>query len=370
LINSIVEAVKLRKITQIADLRDESNRLGIRIVITLRRDTQSDIVLNQLFKLTPLQTNFTLNLLALKEQQPEVMNLLQVISLYVKHQINVLVRKTKYLLAKDEKRLSILSAINKALQNIDKVIELIKKSANHEAAVKVLKSFLKIDDTQAKAILDMRLQRLTGLQQELVLKEIQELEITIQKYRALLASPEKQKDSLIERLEGLKEKYGKPRKTEVISEDKFGSLNDEDLILRQNDYLKRVNLNDFRQQKRGGVGVKGITLNEQDSIKTVLQASTHDNLLFFTNVGKVYQLKTFKVPDLGRTAKGTPAQNLINIDINKEQIESIIRVSGNEQNYQSLFFVTGKGIVKRTLLKSFDLINRSGKIAIKLREKD
>ena len=378
LIDTIIDAVKNKKITQIADLRDESNRLGIRVVITLRKEAQSDIVLNQLFKLTPLQMNFSLNLLALHNNQPQLMNLLSVLRFYVQHQIKVLVRKTKYLLEQDQKRLEILSAIEKALQQIDAVIELIKKSKEQKEALTKLKQFLQINQIQAKAILEMRLQRLTGLQQNLVRSEIKELKLSINEYQKILDNPQQQKDLLIKRLKELKKKYDKPRQTKIIAEDQFGKLEDEDLILRKNvlvcltknNYLKRVDLEDFRHQKRGGVGVRGISLNEGDEIKKVLHVNTHDNLLFFTNIGKVYQLKAFKVPDLGRIAKGTPAQNLIRIDPNSEQIESIIRVSRDYKDAQSLFFVTGKGLVKRTALKNFVLINRSGKIAIKLKPKD
>lgn len=378
LMESIVQLVKDKKINYVSDLRDESNRLGMRLVITLKKDAQTDIVLNQLFKFTDLQTRFSVNLLALHNNQPQIMNLLQVIRYYVDHQINVLIRETQYLLKEDQAKLEMLVAIAKALANIDQVVNLIKQAKQQKEAIAQLQKFLFINANQAKAILEMRLQRLTSLEREKVQNDIKQLNTNIKRYQKILTSESEQKKIVITKLTNLKTKYATPRKTEIETVDRFDISEHEKLIphkkiliaLTKNNYLKRMNLDHFRSQKRGGVGVKGITLNEGDQIKQVLLADTHDNLLFFTNLGKVYQLKVWKIPDLKREAKGIPAQNLINIADDKEKIENIIKTTVDYQNGNTLFFVTKKGLVKNTKLSEFASINRSGKIAIKLNPSD
>ena len=381
LIQKIIELVKDKRILTIRDLRDESNRLGIRIVITLQKEASIDLTLNQLFKLTNLQTSYSVNTLALHDNQPELMNLRQILHYYVDHQIHVIVRKTQFLLKRDEQRLEILQGLSKALEQIDQVIPLIKKSLDAQTALQSLINFLKINERQAKAILEMKLQRLTALEQTKIFAEVRELETNITQYQKVLSDGTLQKTMLKTKLIELRDKYGKPRMSTIIAQDKFNDIDEEDLIaqkrvlvcITKNNYLKRVDLDLFRNQKRGGVGIKGITLNEGDEVKQVLQANTHDNLLFFTDRGKVYQLKAWKIPDLGRTAKGTPAQNLINIDGSSEHIRNILL--GNSDQLENLdthylFFITAKGLVKKTPLAVFARINQSGKIAIKLRPND
>ena len=301
LMKKIVDLVKNKKLNYVTELRDESNRLGTRLVITLKKEADTQIVLNQLFKLTDLQTNFSVNLLTLHNNRPQVMNLLTVIKHYVAHQIDVLLRETKYLLQEDEGRLEILQAIAVALVNIDRVVELIRKASQPREALLSLQKFLFINANQAKAILEMRLQRLTSLERNKVDDDIKRLNQNIAKYRQVLASEKKQKTILTKKLLDLKKKYAKPRKTTVKVVDEFADLDSpERLILHKNvlvpltknNYLKRVDLDHFRSQKRGGVGVRGITLQEKDQIKQVVLADTHDDLLFFTNLGKVYRLKT------------------------------------------------------------------------------
>lgn len=374
----IVDLIKKKKLLNIADLRDESNRLGIRIVIDLKKDAQVDIVLNQLFKYTPLQTSFSMNLLTLYNNQPQVMSFLDVIKYYSKHQIEVLLRKTTFLLKKDQQELEILLGKNKAITKIDAVIEIIKKAKNSSEAAPKLEKLLEINSIQSEAILKLTLQSLTGLEREKIKTKIINLEIAIKEYQKILSDQKYQKRILIKKSKELSKKYARPRLTKILEEDQFSGLTDEDLILHEevlvcltkNNYLKRVSLNYFRQQKRGGVGIKGISLNEGDQIKQILKVDTHDNLLFFTNLGKVYQLKTWKIPSLGRVAKGTPAQNLININTENEKIESIIHISSFYTADNDLFFVTKKGIVKKTNLNLFAKINKNGKVAIKLNDKD
>ncbi len=378
LMENILNLIKEKKLDHIAELRDESNRLGIRLVVALKKEAQEEIVLNQLFKLTDLQTNFSLNLLALHGNQPQLMNLLTVVKYYVEHQIKVLVRKTKFLLREDQKKLEIAQALAKALACIEQVIKIIRQVKDQKEAMVQLQTFLNVNPNQAKAILEMRLQRLTTLENKRIQDDIKVLTANIEKYQGILNSPAKQKQNLTKRLLELKKRYATPRKTIVQAVDQFSNIEDEDLILHRsvlvcltkNNYLKSVDLKNFHSQNRGGVGVKGITLNEGDQIKQVLMADTHDNLLFFTNLGKVYQLKTWKIPDLGRLAKGTPAQNLVKITSGTERIESIVRVSSYCNNAQALLFVTRKGITKSTLLSHFASISKSGKIAIKLRPED
>ncbi len=379
LIKSIVELVKNKRIDNIVDLKDESNRLGIRIVIVLRTNANVDLALNKLFKLTKLQNTFSVHMLALHDNQPELMGLLKILGYYVDHQINVIVRKTKFLLNQDQRRIEILLGLAKALQHIDQVILLIKKSPSATAAQIELEKFLTINGRQAKAILEMKLQRLTALEQKKVFVEIKTLEIRITQFQTLLANPAEQRTELKRKLNEMLTKYGTPRRSEILAEDRFDNLQDEDMIdskkvlvcITANNYIKRIDFDQFRIQNRGGVGIRGIVLNENDRVKTILQADTLDNLLFFTNLGKVYQLKVWKIPDLGRTAKGTPIQNIINVDPKSERVQAVIIGNRGDKVVDStLFFVTNKGLVKRTLLENFDLINTSGKIAIKLRPKD
>nr|XP_054775392.1 DNA gyrase subunit A-like [Lytechinus pictus] len=298
-IESIILLVKQKKINYISDLKDESNRLGIRLIVTVKQENHVDLVLNKLFKMTHLQTFFSVNFLAIHDRKPELMGLIEVLNYYVDHQISVIVRKTKFLLKQDQARIEILQGFEKALNEIDAVIKIIKESATTAEAQKKLMPFLKINERQVKAILEMKLQTLTNFQRTKIFNEIKELSGRIEEFEALLASPEKQKKSLVDRLKELSSKYGSPRKTEIVASDRFKNISEESLILKKrvlicltkDNYVKRVDLDLFKNQKRGGKGVRGITLNANDKIIEVMEASSHDDLLFFSNNGKVFKIK-------------------------------------------------------------------------------
>lgn len=376
LIKAITTLVQAKKITEISDLKDESNRLGIRLILRLKKNAQISILLNKLFTFTNLQTSYSVNLIALHQNQPELMNYLQVFQYYVAHQLNVLTRRTTFLLKNAENRLLVLTALSKALTKIDAVIQTTKQAKDPKTAQAALQNLLKINELQAKAVLEMKLQRLTSLERDNLLKDKKEVEENIKKYQTLLGSEARKKTVLINKLFDLKKHFARSRKSRILRHDVYANLTTVDFIKHQNilvcasenNYLKRVNADLFNTQKRGGIGVRGMLLNENDAIKQVLLTDTHDKLLFFTDLGKVYALPAYKIPDLGRNAKGTPAQNLIKLKPG-EKIRSIVKVEGND-NKDRLFFVTLQGLVKQTLKHHFKNINAKGKIAIKLNEKD
>ena len=375
LIHDIVDLVKTKRITEISDLKDESNRFGIRLILRLKKEIQTEILVNKLFQYTRLQNAFNVNLLAVHNNKPQVMGYLQVFQHYVAHQLQVLQRRTRFLLKQTQQRLQILVALDRALKQIDQVIATIKQASNAPLATIALQKLLKITEHQAKAVLEMKLQRLTTMEQTKLNNEKRVAEKAIQDYQKLLASETRQKTALIKKLLQLKNQFPQPRKSQIVRYDRYANLQATDLIphadvlicVTANNYLKRVNLNLFRSQKRGGVGIRGITLNENDTIKQVLLADTHDKILFFTNLGRVYSLPAWKVPDLGRNAKGTPAQNLIRLKPD-EKIRSLMQASTDSQ--ARFFFVTVKGLVKQTPTQHYDSINTGGKIAIKLNPKD
>jgi DNA gyrase subunit A len=375
LIEKIAELARDKKIDGITDLRDESDRNGLRIVIELRKDVNANVLLNNLYKQTALQTTFGINMLALVDGQPKVLNLKQALQHYLDHQKVVIRRRTQFELRKAEARAHILEGLRVALDHLDEVITLIRNSETTDIAREGLMSRFNLSEKQAQAILDMRLQRLTGLERSKIEEEYQELIRLIAELKSILADEEKLLDIIRTELEEIKERYNDTRRTEIVSGG-LDQIEDEDLIpqenvvitLTHNGYIKRLPLSTYRAQKRGGRGVQGMGTNEDDFVEHLLTTSTHDTILFFTNKGKVYRLKGYEIPEYGRTAKGLPIINLLEID-KDEWINAIIPVEEFEEDCY-LFFTTKEGISKRSPLSSFSNIRTSGLIAIHLREGD
>jgi len=372
LIENIVELVKLKKIEGISDIRDESDKRGIRVFIKLKADANPNMVLNQLYAHTSLQTTFGVIMLALVDGVPKVLDLKEIINEYLKYRENVVIRRTKYELSQAEKRAHILEGFVKALDNIDEVIQIIKKSENVETAKKRLIERFEFTEVQSDAILKMQLQRLTNLEREKIRKELAELKGLISKLKAILASRDKIFQIIKEELLGIKEKYGDERRTEITYT--TGEIEEEDLIPEENvavtisnlGYIKKINIDEYRLQRRGGKGVIGMGTKEEDFTKAVFTCSTHDYILFFTNKGKVYWLKAYHIPTAGRTAKGRAIINLIQME-RDEKISAAIPLS-NFEGY--LFMATKKGTVKKTELKNYSNPRKTGIIAIDLREED
>jgi len=375
LIEKIAELVREKRIDGITALRDESDRRGMRIVMELRKDVNANVLLNNLYKFTALQTNFGINMLALVNGQPKVLNLKQVLYYYLEHQKTVIRRRTEFDLRRAEARAHILEGLRIALDHIDEVINLIRNSSTTEIAKEGLMNRFSLSEKQAQAILDMRLQRLTGLEREKIEEEYAELIKLIAELKAILADEEKILGIIRTELTDIKEKYNDERRTEITfsgPED----LEDEDLIpeeqiiitLTRKGYIKRLPLSTYRSQKRGGRGVQGMGTNEDDFVEHMISTSTHATILFFTNKGKVYKTKGYKIPEFGRTAKGIPAVNIVELD-KDEYINTIIPAEEyNEDLY--LFFATKQGIVKRSPVSSFANIRNNGLIAINLKDGD
>lgn len=375
LIEKIAELVKEKRIDGITDLRNESNREGTRIVIELRKDVNPQVMLNNLFKLTQLQVSYGINMLALQDGQPKVLNLKEVIAAYIKHQVEVIVRRTKFDLNKAEDRAHILEGLRIALDHIDRTIAIIRGSSNDEEALNALMSEFSLSDRQGKAILEMRLRRLTGLERGKIEEEYQGLVALIADLKEILANESRVHQIIRDELLEVKQKHGDERRTEIVRGSDF-DIEDEDLIpeeqviitLTNNGYIKRQPISTYRSQNRGGRGVQGMGTHDDDYVKELLSTSTHDHLLFFTNKGKVYQKKAYTVPEYGRTAKGLPIVNIIEI-AQDEYISAIIPVKEfNEDEF--LFFATRLGVVKRTTLAAFSNIRTNGLIALSLREDD
>ncbi|TDF94340.1 DNA gyrase subunit A [Paenibacillus piri] len=374
LIEKIAELVRDKKIDGITDLRDESDRNGMRIVIELRRDVNPNVVLNNLFKHTALQSNFGIIMLALVNGEPKVMNLKDMLYHYLEHQKVVIRRRTEYELRKAEARAHILEGLRIALDHLDEVIALIRASRTTEEAREGLMNQFSLSHDQAQAILDMRLQRLTGLEREKIELEYAELMKKIAEYKAILADEKLVLAIISEELNEIKEKFGDERRSEItIGEE---SIEDEDLIPQEDviitithtGYVKRLPVTTYRSQKRGGKGVIGMDTKDNDFVEHLFVTNTHHYLLFFTNKGKVYRLKAYEIPDLSRTARGTPIINLIQIE-QGETINAVIPVEGFESDKQ-LFFATKNGLVKKTPLDDYGNIRKGGLIAITLREDD
>ncbi|GGC95697.1 DNA gyrase subunit A [Enterococcus wangshanyuanii] len=376
LIERISELHREKRIEGITDLRDESSREGMRIVIDVRRDVSASVILNNLYKMTSLQTSFGFNMLAIEKGVPKILSLKQILENYVEHQKEVITRRTEFDKKKAEARAHILEGLRIALDHIDEIISIIRNSrADDEAKASLIERF-EFSDRQAQAILDMRLRSLTGLQRDKVENEYQELLKFIADMNDILARPERVIEIIKTELGDIRDKYGDARRTELLVGEVL-SLEDEDLIeeeevvitLTNNGYIKRVANSEFRAQRRGGRGVQGMGVHDDDFVKNLVSCSTHDTLLFFTNNGKVYRAKGYEIPEYGRTAKGIPVINMLGID-SSEKIQAIIAVEGKAEDGHYLFFTTRKGTVKRTAVTAFSNIRSNGLIAIGLKEDD
>lgn len=375
LVIRIADLAKEKKIEGIADLRDESDRRGLRIFIELKRDATPKKILNNLFKHTSLQTTFPVNMVALVDGTPQTLNLKIILEEYLKHRYLVVRKRSEFELRQAKARLHILEGLKIAVDHIDAVIKTIRESKDQEAAKQNLMSKFKLSEIQAVAILDMQLRRLAALERQKIEDELKQVKETIAHLEDLLAHPEKILLLIKDELEKLKEKYGDARRTKVYK-GKIGEFSEEDLIpneptvitLTNTGYIKRQSMNSFHTQQRGGKGIKGMTTKEEDAIFLIQYAQTHDNLLFFTNKGKVYQIRAFDITESSRVAKGTAVVNLLNIEAG-EKVESFISYS-KERKDGYIFLATRKGTVKKTSLKEFENIRRNGIVAIKLEKGD
>ena len=374
MIEKIASLVSEKVIDGITYLNDESNRDGVRIVIELRKDVQEYVILNQLYRLTPLQTSFGINMLSLVNGAPKQMGIKETLQHYVDHQVEVTTRRTRFDLKKAEDRAHILEGFRIALDHIDAIIALIRASRNDEEAMQGLMEQFALSEVQAKAILQMQLRRLTGLERDKIETEYNELLATIADLRDILANESRIHEIIRQELSEVKEKYGDERRTEIS--DSGMEMDDEDLIpvedvvitMSTSGYIKRAPVDTYKTQQRGGRGVKGMSLNEDDVIETLITMSTHDHLLMFTNLGRVYRLKGYNIPNASRTSKGLPVVNLLSLE--KEESVTALVPMKKDSPAQYLFFVTQKGLVKRVKIEDFDYIPRKGKLAIQLREDD
>ncbi len=374
LIIKIAELVKLKKIDGITDIRDESNREGVRVVIELRRDANANVILNQLYKHTQLQDTFGVIMLALVNNEPKVMNLLDMLTYYIKHQEDVVTRRTKYDLNKAEERDHILQGLLKALDFIDEVISIIRSSQNTQIAKERLIERFELSEAQAQAIVDMRLRALTGLEREKLENEHKELQIRISELKAILADEKLLLGVIKDEMIVVAEKFGDDRRSQ-IGFDEF-DISMEDLIPRDNTvialtslgYIKRMTVDNFKSQNRGGKGIKGMQTIEDDYIEDLLMTTTHHYLNFFTNMGRVYRLKAYEIPEAGRTARGTAIINLLQLAPG-EKISAMIPIK-EYNDKKNLFMVTKKGIVKKTSLMEFSNVRKNGLAAINLRDDD
>lgn len=375
LVESIAILVREKEIDGIVDLRDESNREGIKIVIELRRDVQPDVILNQLYRMTAMQSTFGVNMLALVNQEPRLMGIIEILDHYLDHQVTVINRRTQFDLDRAEARAHILSGLLIALDNIDEIIKTIRNSRDDAEITRKFIENYGLTEIQCKAILDMALRRLSGLERERLETEFNELQTVISDLRDILSDHERVLDIIVTELTEIKEKYGDDRRSEIIEADI--DMLDEDLIpvenivvaMTTNGYIKRMSVEHFNLQNRGGRGVRGISTYEEDIVNQFIAMSTHDYLMCFTNTGRVFRLRGFNVPASSRVARGIPIVNLLNM-AEDEVIQTIIPIKQNDEDSKYAFFVTKQGIVKRVELKEFDSIRQTGKIAITLREDD
>ncbi|UXS21673.1 DNA gyrase subunit A [Staphylococcus delphini] len=377
MIEKIAELVRDKKIEGITDLRDETSlRTGVRVVIDVRKDANASVILNNLYKQTPLQTSFGVNMIALVNGRPQLINLKQALYHYLEHQKEVVRRRTEYNLRKAKDRAHILKGLRIALDHIDEIITIIRESETDKVAMESLQSRFALSERQAQAILDMRLRRLTGLERDKIEQEYNDLIAYIAELEAILADEEKLLELVREELTEIKEKFGDDRRTE-IQLGGIDQLEDEDLIpeeqivitLSHNNYIKRLPASTYRAQNRGGRGVQGMNTLDDDFVSQLVTTSTHDHVLFFTNKGRVYKLKGYEVPELSRQSKGIPIVNAIELD-QDEVISTMIAVKDLDSEEDFLVFVTKKGLIKRSALSNFNRINRNGKIAIKFRDDD
>ena len=372
----IVRLVQEKRIEGITAVRDESNREGVRFVIEVKRDASANVILNNLFKMTQMQTNFGFNMLAIQNGVPKILSLRQILDAYIEHQKEVVVRRTRFDKEKAEARAHILEGLLIALDHIDEVIRIIRASETDAEAQAELMSKFKLSERQSQAILDMRLRRLTGLERDKIQSEYDDLLALIADLADILAKPERVSQIIKDELDEVKRKFGDQRRTELMVGEVL-SLEDEDLIeesdvlitLSNKGYIKRLDQAEFTAQKRGGRGVQGTGVKDDDFVRELVSTSTHDHLLFFTNKGRVYRLKGYEIPEYGRTAKGLPIVNLLKLD-EGESIQTIINVEAERSDDAYLFFTTRHGIVKRTSVKEFANIRQNGLKALNLRDED
>lgn len=372
----IVRLVQEKRIEGITAVRDESNREGVRFVIEVKRDASANVILNNLFKMTQMQTSFGFNMLAIQNGVPKILSLRQILDAYIEHQKEVVTRRTQFDKEKAEARAHILEGLLIALDHIDEVIRIIRASETDAEAQAELMSKFKLSERQSQAILDMRLRRLTGLERDKIQSEYDELIALIADLIDILAKPERVAQIIKEELDEVKRKFGDQRRTELMVGEVL-TLEDEDLIeesdvlitLSNKGYIKRLDQDEFTAQKRGGRGVQGTGVKDDDFVRELVSTSTHDHLLFFTNKGRVYRLKGYEIPEYGRTAKGLPVVNLLKLD-EGESIQTIINVESERSDDAYLFFTTRAGIVKRTSVKEFANIRQNGLKALNLKDED
>lgn len=373
----IVRLAQEKRVEGITAVRDESSREGVRFVIEVRRDASANVILNNLFKLTQLQTNFSFNMLAIEKGVPKILSLRQILADYIAHQKEVVVRRTQFDKDKAEARAHILEGLLIALDHLDEVIAIIRNSQTDSEAQAELMARFELTERQSQAILDMRLRRLTGLERDKIQNEYNDLLALIADLADILAKPERVIAIIKEELDESKRKFGDARRTELMVGEVV-SLEDEDLIeeedvvitLSNKGYIKRLAQDEFRSQKRGGRGVQGTGVNDDDFVRDIVSTSTHDHLYFMTNKGRVYRLKGYEIPEYGRTAKGLPIVNLLKLD-EGETIQTVINTKSDEASENNhLVFVTRQGLVKRTKEAEFKNIRQNGLIALKLREGD
>ncbi|BDR59745.1 DNA gyrase subunit A [Lactobacillus xylocopicola] len=375
LVKKIADLARSKTIDGITGVRDESDQTGMRMTIDIRRDASASVVLNNLFKLTQMQANFGMNMVAIADGAPHFLTLKQMLEYYLEHQEDVVTRRTKFELAKAEARAHILEGLKIALDHIDEIVHIIRQSESSDIAKAALISRFGLDDKQSQAILDMRLVRLTGLERDKVEAEYKELQVKIADYKDILARHERINELIYEELLDIQKRFGDERRTK-IGDGEVISIEDEDLIEKQDvlltlthsGYIKRMLINEFKTQNRGGKGIKGMGIKDGDFIEKLLYASTHDLVLFFTNRGKVYSKKAYEVPEFGRTAKGLPVVNLLQLE-KGEKIQTIITIPPDAAEHY-LFFITRLGVVKRTKVSDFANIRNSGLIALTLRDGD
>ncbi|MGT2547207.1 DNA gyrase subunit A [Streptococcus milleri] len=372
----IVRLVQEKRIDGITAVRDESNREGVRFIIEVKRDASAHVILNNLFKLTQMQTNFSFNMLAIQNGVPKILSLREILLAYIEHQKEVVTRRTIFDKEKAEARAHILAGLLIALDHIDEVIRIIRNSETDAEAQAELMSRYELSERQSQAILDMRLRRLTGLERDKIQSEYDDLMKLIADLTDILAKPERVVAIIKEELEEVKRKFSDKRRTELMVGEVL-SLEDEDLIeeadvlitLSNKGYIKRLNQDEFTAQKRGGRGVRGTGVKDDDFVRELVSTSTHERLLFFTNKGRVYRLKGYEIPEYGRTAKGLPIVNLLKLD-EGETIQTIINVQAEHNDHSYLFFTTRYGVVKRTSVTEFANIRQNGLKALNLKDED
>ncbi|MBI0121269.1 DNA gyrase subunit A [Lactobacillus sp. M0398] len=375
LVKKIADLARAKTIDGITGVRDESDQTGMRITIDIRRDASASVVLNNLFKLTQMQANFGMNMVAIVDGAPHFLSLKQMLQYYLEHQEDVVTRRTKFELEKAEARAHILEGLQIALDHIDEIVHIIRQSQSSDIAKAALISRFGLDDKQSQAILDMRLVRLTGLERDKVEAEYKDLQAKIADYKDILAKPERINEIIYNELLDIQKRFGDARRTKIGASEVV-SIEDEDLIEKQDvlltlthsGYIKRMPINEFKTQNRGGKGIKGMGVKDGDFIANLIYSSTHDMLLFFTNKGKVYSKKAYEIPEFGRTAKGLPIVNLLQLE-KGEKIQTIVNIPEDADD-QYLFFITKMGTVKRTHVSEFGNIRNSGLIALTLRDGD